>query len=122
MGKRHNQIEKKQLYGDRLNREYDEKRSKLEGEDGDQDVAGPLEAKIKHLRKAIAEKSKECSDMQKDWIQKQTQLMSIATDTDRLQQHLHDQKNRKLVLDQKRIRIEGSLESQKKEIRELDNA
>merc|ERR1719198_1244759 len=120
--KRHNQIEKKQLYVDRLNREYDEKRSKLEGEEGEQDVAGPLEAKIKHLRKSIAEKSKECSDMQKDWIQKQTQLMAISTDTDRLKVHLHDQKNRKLVLDQKRIRIEGHLESQKKEIRELENA
>merc|ERR1719198_20663 len=120
--KRHNQIEKKQLYVDRLNREYDEKRSKLEGEEGEQDVAGPLEAKIKHLRKSIAEKSKECSDMQKDWIQKQTQLMAISTDTDRLKVHLHDQKNRKLVLDQKRIRIEGHLDSQKKEIRDLENA
>merc|ERR1712025_661324 len=112
--KRHHQIEKKQLYVDRLNREYDEKRSKLEGEAGEADIAGPLEAKIKHLRKSIAEKSKECSDMQKDWIQKQTQLMAISTNTDRLKVHLHDPKNRKLVLDQKRIRIEGHLESQKK--------
>merc|ERR1719446_321293 len=120
--KRHHQIEKKQLYVDRLNREYDEKRSKLEGEAGEADIAGPLEAKIKHLRKSIAEKSKECSDMQKDWIQKQTQLMAISTDTDRLKAHLHDQKNRKLVLDQKRIRIEGHLEAQQKEIRDLENA
>merc|ERR1712178_355123 len=57
--KRHNQIEKKQLYVDRLNRDYDEKRSKLEGEAGEADVAGPLEAKIKHLRKAIADMTKE---------------------------------------------------------------
>merc|ERR1719265_2304303 len=120
--KRHNQIEKKQLYVDRLNREYDDKRSKLEGEAGEADIAGPLEAKIKHLRKSIADKSKECSDMQKDWITKQTKLMDISTDTDRLKVHLHDQKNRKLVLDQKRIRIEGHLESQHKEIRELENA
>merc|ERR1719198_815757 len=120
--KRHNQIEKKQLYVDRLNREYDEKRSKLEGEDGDQDVSGPLEAKIKFLRRQIADKAKECSDMQKDWILKQTSLMSVSTDTDRLRAHLNDQKNRKIVLDQKRIRIEGSLDGQKKEIRDLDNA
>merc|ERR1719379_1018888 len=95
--KRHHQIEKKQLYVDRLNRDYDEKRSKLEGEAGEQDVAGPLEAKIKHLRKAIAEKSKECQDMQKDWIGKQTQLMSASSDTDRLRNFLNDQKNRRLV-------------------------
>merc|ERR1719486_1148648 len=120
--KRHHQIEKKQLYVDRLNREYDEKRSKLEGEAGEADIAGPLEAKIKHLRKAIAEKSKECQDMQKDWIGKQTQLMSASSDTDRLRNFLNDQKNRRLVLDQKRVRIEGHMESQRKEIRELENA
>merc|ERR1711959_725169 len=69
--KRHHQIEKKQLYVDRLNREFDEKRTKLESEAGEADVAGPQEAKIKHLRRSIAAKSKECSDMQKDWITKQ---------------------------------------------------
>ena len=73
--KRHHQIEKKQLFVDRLNREYDEKRlgtkpaassvyvatglsrsarascrTKLEAELGnDEDVAGPQEAKLKHM-------------------------------------------------------------------------
>mmetsp|Transcript_31905 Transcript_31905/g.52376 ORF Transcript_31905/g.52376 Transcript_31905/m.52376 type:complete len:881 (-) Transcript_31905:137-2779(-) len=120
--KRHHQIEKKQLYVDRLNREYDEKRTKLENEAGDADVAGPQEAKIKHMKKAIADISKECSDMQKDWIQKQTQLLSMSTETDRLRSHNTDQKNRKMVLEQKRVRIEGQLETQHKEIKELDNA
>lgn len=120
--KRHHQIEKKQLYVDRLNREYDEKRTKLENEAGDADVAGPQEAKIKHMKKAIADISKECSDMQKDWIQKQTQLLSMSTETDRLRSHNTDQRNRKMVLEQKRVRIEGQLQTQHKEIKELDNA
>merc|ERR1719414_911162 len=102
--KRHHQIEKKQLYVDRLNREYDAKRTKLEAEAGEADVAGPQEAKLKHMKKAIADLTKECSDMQKDWIQKQTQLLAISTDTDRLKSHLNDQKNRKMVLEQKKIR------------------
>merc|ERR1719262_516596 len=119
--KRHHQIEKKQLYVDRLNREYDEKRTKLEAEVGEADVAGPQEAKIKHLRKAIADKTKECGDMQKDWIQKQTQLMAISAEADKNKAYLNDQKNRKMVLDQKRIRIEGQLAAQVKEIKELDN-
>ena len=38
--KRHHQIEKKQLYVDRLNREYDDKRTKMENEAGDTDVVG----------------------------------------------------------------------------------
>merc|ERR1719188_2248433 len=120
--KRHHQIEKKQLYVDRLNREYDEKRTKLEAEAGEADVAGPQEAKLKHMKKQIADLTKECSDMQKDWIQKQTQLLSISTETDRLKNFLNDQKNRKMVLEQKKIRIEGQLAAQQKEIKDLDNA
>ena len=43
--------QRKQLFVDRLNREYDEKRTKLEAEIGnDEDVAGPQEAKVKHMR------------------------------------------------------------------------
>merc|ERR1719498_422872 len=105
--KRHHQIEKKQLYVDRLNREYDDKRTKLEAEAGEADVVGPQEAQIKSMKKTIADLTKECSDMQKDWIQKQTQLLAISTSTDKLKSHLNDQKNRKMVLEQKKIRVEG---------------
>merc|ERR1712050_41245 len=85
--KRHHQIEKKQLYVDRLNREYDEKRTKLEAEAGEADIAGPQEAKLKHMKKAMDDLKKDCENMQKDWIQKQTQLLSISTETDRLKSH-----------------------------------
>merc|ERR1711972_671766 len=120
--KRHHQLEKKQLYVDRLNREYDEKRTKLEAEAGDADVSGPQEAKLKHMKKTITDLTKECGDMQKDWIQKQTQLLSISSDTDRMKSNLNDQRNRKMVLEQKKVRIEGQLEAQRKEIKELDNS
>lgn len=120
--KRHHQIEKKQLYVDRLNREYDDKRTKLENEAGEADVVGPQEAKIKHMKKQIADFTKECTDMQKAWIQKQTQLLSISTDSDKLWTHLTDQKNRKMVLEQKKVRVEAHFEAQKKEIKELDTA
>merc|ERR1719456_1999972 len=111
--KRHNQIEKKQLYVDRLNREYDEKRSKQED-----DNTGPLEGKIKQLKKQLAEKSQECQDMQKSWIGKQTDLLALQEEIDTTKDHVQDQKNRKLILQQKRIRTEGGWEGQKKEITE----
>jgi len=121
--KRHHQIEKKQLYVDRLNREYDEKRTKLEAETGnDADVAGPQEAKLKGMRAEITKLTKECADMQKDWITKQTQLLGISTETDRLRSIVNDQKNRKMVLEQKKVRIEGQLKGQRKEIKELENS
>merc|ERR1719172_61891 len=114
--KRHNQIEKKQLYVDRLNREYDEKRSKQD--DGGWD-GNPLEGKIKQLKKQLAEKSQECQDMQKSWIGKQTDLLALQEEIDGAQDHVQDQKNRKLILTQKRIRTEAGWEGQKKEINEL---
>merc|ERR1719230_547363 len=120
--KRHHQIEKKQLYVDRLNREYDEKRTKLENEAGEADVQGPQEAKIKHMKKTMADLTKECSDMQKDWIQKQTQLLEISTTSDRLKSNLNENKNKKMVLEQKKLRIEGQFEAQRQEIKELENA
>merc|ERR1719230_2090516 len=120
--KRHHQIEKKQLFVDRLNREYDDKRTKLEAEAGEADIVGPQEAKLKHMKKTIDELKKDCSDMQKEWIQKQTQLLSISTDHDKLKTQLNDQKNRKMVLEQKKIRVEGQLDAQRKEIKELENA
>jgi len=113
---------KKQLAVDRLNREYDEKKTKLETELGEADVAGPQEAKIKHMKKAVDDMKKECSEMQKSWIQKQTQLLQISTEMDKLKSNLNDQKNRKMVLEQKKVRIEGQLEGHQKEIKELGNA
>merc|ERR1719364_626824 len=112
--KRHNQIEKKQLYVDRLNREFDEKRSKQED-----DNTGPMEGKIKGLRKQIAEKTQECQDMQKSWITKQTDLLSLQEEIDTTKDHVQDQKNRKLILQQKHLRTEGGLDGQKKEITDL---
>merc|ERR1712078_482029 len=112
--KRHNQIEKKQLYVDRLNREFDEKRSKQED-----DNSGPMEGKIKGLRKQITEKTQECQDMQKSWITKQTDLLSLQEEIDTTKDHVQDQKNRKLILQQKHLRTEGGLDGQKKEISDL---
>merc|ERR1719420_2390965 len=112
--KRHNQIEKKQLYVDRLNREFDEKRSKQED-----DNTGPMEGKIKGLRKQITEKTQECQDMQKSWITKQTDLLSLQEEIDTTKDHVQDQKNRKLILQQKHLRTEGGWEGQKKEISDL---
>lgn len=120
--KRHHQIEKKQLYVDRLNREYAERRTKLEAEAGDADVAGPQEARLQHLRRQLQELGRECSEMQKSWIQKQTQLLSVSSDADRLKAQLNDQRSRRMVLEQKKVRVEGQLAAQQKEIKELDNA
>merc|ERR1712196_59291 len=60
--------------------------------------------------------------MQKEWIQKQTQLLALATETDNIKASVTDQKNRKMVLEQKKLRVEGDLEAQTKEIKELEKS
>ena len=45
--------------------------------------------------------------MQKGWIGKQTDLLALQEEIDGAQDHVQDQKNRKLILTQKRIRTEA---------------
>jgi len=115
--KRHHHIEKKQLFVDRLNKEYDEKRSRQEDES-----TGPLEAKIKNLRKQIADKSKECGEMQKEWMKKQTELISLQSDASSLAKKVSSQKDETAILRQQKVRQEGTLEHTKKEVRGLQGA
>merc|ERR1712190_460185 len=93
---------------------------KLEAEADEADVAGPQEAKLKHMKKHKEDLIKECENMQKEWIQKQTQLLTISTKSDELNAQLNDQKNRKMVLEQKKLRIESQHQAHMKEIKELD--
>ncbi len=78
---RHHQIGKKQLYVDRLNRQYDEKRKKLEEELGEAleaEAADAVDVQMKALRKKIAAKAAECGMQQKEWLAKQNSIMANA--------------------------------------------
>ena len=101
---RHHQIEKKQLYVDRLNREYDDKRKKLEEELGESaESAGPLEIKIKSLRKKIGERVTVCAGLQKEWLKKQHSIMSEATSAEKVKDAMNVVKERKAILDSKKV-------------------
>lgn len=119
--KRHHQIEKKQLHVDRLNREYDEKRVKLEAVAGSAaDVSGPLEAKINHLKNEVQAKIKVNQDLQKSWILKQTELMQLASETDQIKTDSSEMKNKNVILDQKQLRTNQLLNRETKDINDID--
>jgi hypothetical protein len=74
---RHDKIEKKQIYIARLNRKFEALSSNKEDEN-----TGPLEATIKNLRKEMTMISNSSGEMQREWIKTQTELVTMATQTD----------------------------------------
>jgi len=118
---RHHQIEKKQLYVDRLNREFDEKRRKLEEELGEAvESAGPLEIKIKSLRKLIAERVTACGGLQKEWLKKQHAIMEEQTSAEKIKTAMSEIRDKKAVLDGRKVRVERDLEVVFKDRKQLE--
>merc|ERR1712194_510890 len=118
---RHQQIEKKQLYVDRLNREYDEKRRKLEEELGEAvEAAGPLEVKIKSLKKQIAERVAACGVLQKEWLRKQHAIMEQQGAQEKVKAEMAQTKEKRAIVDGKRARIEKVLADEVKEKKDLE--
>ncbi|CAD7929853.1 unnamed protein product [Amoebophrya sp. A25] len=118
---RHLQIEKKQLFVDRLNREYDDKKRRLEEELGEAvEASGPLEAKIKQLRKQIAERANACGFQQKEWLKRQHKILEEQQIADKLKQTISDVKQKKIILEQKKTRSDREVEVAMKEVKQLE--
>ena len=68
---------------DRLNREFDQKKSRmLEGDDVIQSFDVPVEAKCKAVKKKLDGLRTENEHFQKRWITAQTEMLQIQTDSD----------------------------------------
>ncbi len=63
-----------------------------------------------------------CQALQKDWLKKQHAIMEEQTSADRIKTSLGEIKNRKTIMESKRVRLEGDLTIQQKEIKQLDVA
>ena len=114
--KRNNEIEKKQSEVDRLNRRY----SALVGAQEAPESTGPLEATIYNLQKSIAAKTAENTELQKRWITLQTELVNIVTTSNEKSERLQELHSTNAILQQKKMRQELALQSETKEIAELD--
>jgi chromosome segregation ATPase len=113
--RRNDDIEKKQREVDRLNRRYEELTRDVVDEN-----TGPLEATIHNLTKAIGAKAEECASMQRQWLTTQTNLVTMQNASNDKSDSISDLKAKETVLNQKRIRMEGSCNVQTKETKELD--
>lgn len=78
-----------------------------------------LQAELHNLTKSIAAKREACEGMQKRWLQDQTALVAVANDAEVKQTRLRELGSHVLLLDQKRLRLESSTESQRTDLRRL---
>ncbi len=69
---------------------------------------GPLELKIDGLQKQIDNSVDRCTQMQQFWLRQQNDLVKKTRQSDEQSQAVDSLKKQLLILDQKKIRTDGS--------------
>ncbi|KAL4455762.1 hypothetical protein ABPG74_003172 [Tetrahymena malaccensis] len=113
----HDLNEKKQHEVGRLNREHD----KLSSVQSDMS-RGPLEAKRNNLIRKTQELGKENDLMQREWIKKQTLLVTQNNRLNRIEEDVSQLKTKQTILEQKKLRLNNNYRIYEKDIREIQNA
>ena len=112
-------IQQKTLQVDRLNREC----ANLKGRaDGGDEFVGPVENHRDNIKKQIKEVDDETTNVQKDWITNQIELIKRQEEKNKVDRQNDDLRTQKSILDQKKIRINTEVEGHNKKIRELEVA
>merc|ERR1711865_1281199 len=99
------EIEKKMYRVDRLNRKFEQLTSGMEDEN-----TGPLEATIKNLKKEISTAQEENTELQRDWLSNQTELVNSTDETEQISEKNQELKSRLSILQQKRLRLLNNIE------------
>lgn len=111
-------IQQKTLQVDRLNREC----ANLKGRGDGDEFVGPVENHRDNIKKQIKETDDETTNVQKDWITNQIELIKRQGERDGVDRNNDDLRTQKSILDQKKIRINTAVEGHNKKIRELEVA
>lgn len=111
----HDELEKKQLEVDKLNREY----AKLTKDITD-DSAGPDEAKLNSIERDIAKFDGTISTMERDWITLQTRFVDSQTQLEEVTKNNLDYRTKLTILEQRKLRLNGGGDSIQKEIVALE--
>ncbi|KAG1659381.1 hypothetical protein FOA52_007844 [Chlamydomonas sp. UWO 241] len=114
--RRNDEIERKTRDIDALNRKLEKMVSGMPGETD----TGPLEAVVRNLQAEITTKGTESKELQRRWIQCQTELVSLQNDNGSLTETVARMRAEHTVLFQKRRRLEQQLEQQQKDLRALN--
>ena len=111
-------IQQKTLQVDRLNREC----ANLKGRGDGDEFVGPVENHRDNIKKQIKEVDDDTTNVQKDWITNQIELIKRQEEKNKIDRQNDDLRTQKSILDQKKIRINSEVENHNKKIRELEVA
>merc|ERR1711865_679606 len=111
------EIEKKMYRVDRLNRKFEQLTSGMEDEN-----TGPLEATIKNLKKEIVTAQDENTELQRDWLSNQTELVNSTDETEQISEKNQELKSRLCILQQKRLRLLQNIDKREADVNDLKKA
>jgi chromosome segregation ATPase len=98
---RSDEIEKKMLRVDRLNRKYEKLMESAE----EPESMGPLEATIRNVKKQIDAIQSESTRLKQEWLKSQTQLVHAAAEADEILERTVELRARSSILSQKKTRL-----------------
>jgi len=122
--RRNDEIEKKEHQVSVLNRKLDLMKEKAgldaaRAQQEEEEAMGPLEATIRELQAELRTKGDESDEMQRRWIQGQTELVGLENDNATKSESILELRSRLTILNQKRIRIDQQCETQTREAQDL---
>ena len=113
---RNDEIEKKMYRVDRLNKKYD----KMIDSAGGEENLGPLENTIKNLNKETEKTLEECKDLERDWLRRQTELVTATTEGDTLNEINNELQARITILSQQQLRLTNNLSTLQQEVKDAN--
>ena len=114
---RNDEIEKKMYRVDRLNRKFEQLTSGMEDEN-----VGPLEATIKNLNKEILGAQDENTELQRNWLTSQTELVNTSSKTEGIAEKNQELKSKLCILQQKRLRLLNNIDTREADVNDLKKA
>ena len=76
----------------------------------------PLENKLINLVRETEELEKNCSELYRDWIKKQTELVNKNNELEQIKDNVTTLDNKKTIMEQKKIRLNNNYQGFEKEI------
>jgi len=115
--RRNDEIEKRTKEVDLLNRKYERLTANMEDEN-----TGPLEATINNLNREINQKNLESKELQRHWLNYQSELVQLMADNTKLEETVARLKSEYNVISQRCQRVDRQYEQRMKEVKEMDSS
>merc|ERR1712159_453728 len=75
-----------------------------------------------NMEKQLTNTKSENQEIQRDWLQSQTQLVSVTANLENLNEEISTNTSKMTVLEQKRLRINDKIATAKREVKDLDRS